>query len=86
MGSSLSHGQTFPLLGNSASWKILFHIELKSVLLVFGVKRNLKTHQLQCNHSTDEESEATEDKVIIPSIGQIPTPEANMNKSTLPYA
>lgn len=86
MRSSLFYGQTFPLLGSSVSWKTLFHIELKPALLVFGVQRNLKAHQLQCHHSTDEESEAREDQAIVLSIGQIPTAGADMSKSTLSYA
>lgn len=65
---------------------MLFPIELKSALLVFGVRRNLKAHQLQCHHSTDEESEAREDQAVVLSIGQIPTAGANMSKSALSYA
>ena len=33
------------------------------------------------NHSTEEESEAREDKVIVPSTGHILTPGAEMKKS-----
>lgn len=79
-------GNHFHCWAALSTGKPCFQLNGKSALLVFGVKKNLKAHQLQCNHSTDEESEAREDQAIVLSTGQIPKAGANMSKSILSYA
>lgn len=61
-----------------------FSYSTKSALPVFRVQKNLKSHQLQCNHPPDEESEAREDKAIVPSTGHIPHQEQKWTSSPFP--